>query len=456
MGRWICWKRFVIARRVAEIFFPQRPALGLHQRHFSPAVVDKIVSANAEQKSAASAKRQLGKLAEIDVSVPLIMELSAEIGQELQEHLQQQSRAHAAQELQPQHAEPPNLAVVAMDGGRIMTRAEAGRGVHGQAWKETKNACLQTMSSTVSQEDPHPQLPACFSDRPYVEKLVREIHASRTGQVPKEAETGDFSADLRHDVEDLLRDEPAAGEPSCRGDSAPSAERKKESWRPQRLVRTCLSSMACSDDFGPLVAAEAQRRGFYDASRRAFLGDGQAWNWTLQARHFSDFETITDFVHPLGYVYDAARVLAPDDPWPVYLQATEACWQGRVTDVLTQLRTWQIGHPTPEGEKLPEHDPRTIVQAAVTYLQHNQARMNYPLYRRAGLPVTSAMIESLIKEMNYRVKGTEKFWNRPQGADHILHIRAAVLGDEDRLSQWILNRPGSYFYRRQHPLASAA
>jgi hypothetical protein len=85
--------------------------------------------------------------------------------------------------------------------------------------------------------------------------------------------------------------------------------------------------------------------------------------------------------------------------------------------------------------------------------------MNYPAYRCAGLPVTSAMIESLIKEMNYRVKGTEKFWNRPQGADHILHVRAASLCDNDRLSQWILNRPGSYYYRTstsQHVLASAA
>ena len=58
------------------------------------------------------------------------------------------------------------------------------------------------------------------------------------------------------------------------------------------------------------------------------------------------------------------------------------------------------------------------------------------------------MVESLIKEMNFRVKGTEKFWNRPDGAEAIVQIRAASLGDDDRLSQWILNRPGSYFYRR--------
>jgi len=82
--------------------------------------------------------------------------------------------------------------------------------------------------------------------------------------------------------------------------------------------------------------------------------------------------------------------------------------------------------------------------------------MNYPEYRKAGLPTTSAMIESLIKEINYRVKGTEKFWNRPAGAEAILQVRAAALDDHDRLSHWILNRPGSPHYRRSTPLAAAA
>ncbi|HWD40960.1 MAG TPA: hypothetical protein VG944_19080 [Fimbriimonas sp.] len=209
--------------------------------------------------------------------------------------------------------------------------------------------------------------------------------------------------------------------------------------------------MACSDDFGPLVAGEAQRRRFYQAERRAFLGDGQAWNWTLQERFFPTFVGITDFVHPLGYLYDAARVLSPADPWPVYLQVSEACWQGRLDDFLTELRAWQTANPVPGNEELPEQDPRAIIQTTITYLENNRKRMNYPEYRRAGLPVSSAMIESLIKEINYRVKGTEKFWNRPDGAEHILQVRAAALGDDDRLSQWIVNRPGSPFYRRSTP-----
>ena len=90
-------------------------------------------------------------------------------------------------------------------------------------------------------------------------------------------------------------------------------------------------------------------------------------------------------------------------------------------------------HPTRADEDLSEDDPRSIVQETITYLANNETRMDYPAYRRKGLPVSSFMIESLIKEINYRVKGTEKFWNRPQGAKHILQIRAAALCDDDRL-----------------------
>jgi hypothetical protein len=450
MARLNWLSQFAIARLVVEIFFPQRPALGLNRRSYSPAVIDRIVSANAHTKSAASAQQMLRKLAEVSVSVPQIMDLSGEVGQELEEQLQRQADAHAQGALESQHAEPPSLAVVSVDGGRIMTRADATRGVHEPAWKETKNACLLTMSSVVSLDDPHPDLPTCFTDQDYVEKLVREIHSTATGASRKAQETSP------------VLNQPAEADSVSATPSPPlpANSRRREKWRPQRLVRTCVSSMVSSDEFGPLVAGEAQRRGFYQAGRSAFLGDGQAWNWTLQETHFADFVPIADFVHPLGYVYEAARALAPDDPWPVYRAAATACWQGRVADFLEELREWQATHPVLPDEPLPDHDPRAVVRSAITYLQHNQVRMHYPAYRRAGLPVSSAMIESLIKEINYRVKGTEKFWNRPAGAEQILQVRAAALGDDDRLSSWILNRPGSFFHRastqKRHLLAIAA
>lgn len=414
--------------------------LGLEQAGFSPTAIDKIVSANAEHKSAAKAKKMLAKLAEVVVTEPVIHKLTAVIGAELQEHSQQQAVAHGQQQLSPQHPEPPQVAAVSVDGGRILTRDVGPRGVHNQQWKETKVACLLTLSSRVSDEDPHPELPGCFANEKYVDRLIRELHTVRScGE--KALEMPENMAELEEILDQVPQPADASPGSSPRSPSATD-------WRPRRLLRTCLATMACSDDFGPLVAGEAQRRGFYNASRQAFLGDGLKWNWTLHQKYFPDFVAIVDFVHPLSYLYNAAAAIAPKQRWSYYLQAARDCWQGRVAEVLQRLRDWQAAHPVPADAKLPADDPRQMVQTAVTYLTNNQSRMDYPAYRRAGLPVSTSMVESLIKEINYRVKGTEKFWNRPDGAETILQVRAAALCDNDRLSDWILTRPGSYFYRR--------
>ena len=102
------------------------------------------------------------------------------------------------------------------------------------------------------------------------------------------------------------------------------------------------------------------------------------------------------------------------------------------------------------------NDPRVQLTETVTYLSNNQERMDFPSYRCRGLPVRSCAVESLIKEFNRRVKGTEKFWNRPAGAEAILQVRAALLSDGDRLSRFIHTRPGQLHYRRTIPTSPVA
>jgi hypothetical protein len=74
------------------------------------------------------------------------------------------------------------------------------------------------------------------------------------------------------------------------------------------------------------------------------------------------------------------------------------------------------------------------------YVTDNAARMEYPRYRREGLPVTSTLVESLIKQFNKRVKGTEKFWLRG-GAEAILQGRAAYLSEDGRDEAFYAHRP---------------
>ncbi len=77
---------------------------------------------------------------------------------------------------------------------------------------------------------------------------------------------------------------------------------------------------------------------------------------------------------------------------------------------------------------------RQTVEETLTYVTNNRERMRYPEYRRLGLPISSAPVESTIKQINRRVKGSEKFWLEG-GAEAILQLRAAQLSQDDRWSR---------------------
>jgi hypothetical protein len=322
---------------------------------------------------------------------------------------------------------------VEVDGGRLRTREVGkGPGVHQQQNKEDKIAALVTLQTQEHQTDPQPEPPESFLEPRRVQRLVQQMQG-QAGASPQEEEK----------QEDASRaEQPEGGR----------AERRDEDrTSPQKRVRTCLASMAASREFGPMMAAEAQERGFYRARKRAFLGDGAAYNWTIHRGYFPDFEAITDFLHVLCYVYLAAWAVGADEAarWSVYVGWLRACWQGRVREVIEELRVWQsrIGEP-PEQEEADAKDPRRLVAEALSYLVNNQSRMDYPRYRKEGLPITSSLVESLVGQFNARLKSKQKYFNRPDGAEAILQLRAAVLSEDDRLTRFFEQRPG-YPHRRR-------
>jgi hypothetical protein len=140
-----------------------------------------------------------------------------------------------------------------------------------------------------------------------------------------------------------------------------------------------VATTRSSDAFGPLVAAEAEARGFVAAPRQAFVGDGQAWNWTLQKAYFPRSIAIADFIHVLTYVYLAAKAVTASAPahWETYLGWARSCWTGHVAEVIAALEEWsrRLG-PLAPGEDPPASDPRRVVSKALTYLRNNAPRMD--------------------------------------------------------------------------------
>jgi len=392
--------------------------LKLGTEGYSPAMLQKIEYASGNEPSFSQASRALAHLAEVSISPKHLQRLAGRLGEERRQYRDAEVAAHQAKTLQPRHTEPPVVAAVHLDAGKIQMRDDDGpAGVREPHWADTKVACCVTYTPRTGTQDPQPDPPPAFLDRPSVMRLCREMNKVRNAP-PTVAEAA-----------------------QARSSKSGSAD-EKDIERPERLVRTAVATMQPAEPFGAMAAAEAMRRGFYRAAKQAVLGDGAAWIWNLADQFFPDWVQTLDFLHLLTYLY-AAAVNAhrgqANRAWRLYVRLVRAAWSGQAAKVIGLLTAERkrLGD-APQGA--PPDDPRCVVAQVLEYVTRNERRMDYAFNRREGLPCTSAPVESLIKQFNQRVKGSEKFWTS-HGAEAILQIRAAYLSDDDRAAAHHDRRP---------------
>lgn len=449
----------------------------------SPAVLQKMVQAGVRNRSFSEASRELSESAELDIAAKAVERVVRRIGRERVAQRDAATDAFQALPLPEQRdgcpqPKVPSVAVVQFDCGRMLVRermststpsaaavpaaatekpagpreenahqgkqvvevavsAAAQCSVEAEAdslpndetghaaeetpvdecrsryWRDNKVGCLLSMHSVEQAEDPCPEIPSSFLEISRITELVRGLgnHASGVPRAPAE---------------------PAVKKESEAGD-------KKRPGTPVPLVRTILASRACSAVFGAMLLAAAWARGFAAAPRKAFVADGAAMNWTMWAQYFSHYVPILDFIHALQYVFAAAmagRSFAAG--WEVYCRWIQLVWEGRVSEVIARLRQRQeeLGLPP---ENASATDPRKTVAVTLGYLETHQSRMEYARYRRLGLPMMSCYAESAVKQINHRVKGTEKFWCEA-GAEAILQLRADYLSDTQPLVRFWQHR----------------
>jgi len=389
-----------------------------------------MVYAGSHASSFEQASQDLEEEAELKVSGQRIMRVTKRIGQERVAERDAETEAWAKQSLPEQRNSPrqqvPHVACVEMDGGRLQIRnrkpseEELQRMQRAGFWREDKVGCLLSMASAVSDEDPCPQIPQVFVDPKRMRKISREIKGFC---VPDDEE-------------------------SARGE----ALSQQRPGQPEILVRSVVATREDVHVFGRQLAAAAWQRGFAAAPRKAFVADGQDANWTVWRNHFSHYTPILDFIHAICYVFAAAVAgRGMRDGWPIYCQWAQWIWSGQVQSVIEalQVRQQELGVPE-EGES--EETARTKVADALRYLKNQKSRMRYDQYRREGLPITSSHIESTIKQINRRVKGSEKFWSEG-GAEALLQLAADYLSETEPLATFWRERPNHATGQRHYQSA---
>ena len=432
----------------------------------------KIVYAGVQTHSFTEGAQHLEKLAEVTIPVKHVERLTRQVGEErLTERADQVAvweELPLVEREQSPGSPPPAVAVVEMDGGRMQIRepnwggtedaavavptatappqvaestsaasaaepdaatASAARHNH---WREDKVGCLLTMTSTVSATDPCPEIPAVFVDPLRALALAQGIGKTAVPEGAPFARAG-----------------PAAPTPAAET----TAEAQRRPSVPELEQRVIVASRANNHAFGPMLAAMAWGLGLLAATRRAFVADGASGNWTVQKTWFPRFEPILDFLHALTYVYAAAmagRKFA--EGWPIYKEWIQRVWSGQVANVIAALteRQHELGQPQASDQ---QGSPRQVIHEALSYLTNNQEYMKYDEYRRQGLPLMSSYVESTVKQINRRVKGTEKFWSE-EGAEPILQLRADYLSDTDPMAAfWQRRQKNMTGHRRYHRAA---
>jgi hypothetical protein len=368
-----------------------------------------------------AASQDLAKLSDHSISAERVRRACGHVGADRLAQRQRLQRSFESKSLpdqnrgKPSDVAPPKIACVMADGGRYQQldrNLESPRPTSarkGEHWKESRIGILVRMIGEQYENDPQPVLPPELRYDAMAETL---------------AEIGKTGAKLES------CDEPDESEATS------SIADNDGLVGPQLERRKVVASRQPWDEFGPLLASQAWYQGFAAAERKVFVSDGSATIEKMQRTHFRHYTSVLDILHALSYCLAAARAISKDEGAArhQYNDWASAIWEGRVDDVINILIAYEAKYgPPPENSG--SDDPREILRVSRTYYENHADRMDYPTYRTQGYPLTSSLMESSVKQVSRRVKGTEKYWASP-GAEAILTLRADYLSDDEPMEQY--------------------
>jgi hypothetical protein len=372
-------------------------------------MLEKIAYDSQELKSFPSAHKMLTRDTPVKMTLRQVWEQAERVGADLVRRRNAEAKEMNEGRPPKPPANPPDLLVVSPDGARLQDRSRPP----GRRWCEYKAAVVYRAARDEearegTRDDPQP-----------------ECHWRFKTTLGKRQQAG-----------------------------------KKTYHDPEPEVKTFTATTENIDRFPVYVELEAKRRGLMEADTVAVVGDGGSFVWRTSkeicearvARGKPVFE-ILDTMHANSHLAAAAKAAwgGRSSAQAVKWLNARLCelWAGKAGKLIRALEKKAEGlGPRPDppaagepddrrGEPIDEErgeaelPPEVVLWRCRDYFEKNRERIRYDVFRRHGLPLTSAHIESGIGQTNERVKASKKAWLL-EHAEEMLALRCQALSEDGR------------------------
>ena len=191
------------------------------------------------------------------------------------------------------------------------------------------------------------------------------------------------------------------------------------------------ATLGDADAMFSLLEEYLRRLGIAQAARVIFVGDGAPWIWervsrlreALSPEGVEVFEVV-DYYHAAAHLWKLVEVREPlseKERNRLYAKAKRRLREGEVQDLKQEVLQGTRGKV------------RKQVLKGMEYFETYASRMQYAIFKAAGVPQGSGCVESAIRRViNLRLKAPGTFWT-PKMAEVFLFLRAQVISGRWRV-----------------------
>jgi len=213
--------------------------------------------------------------------------------------------------------------------------------------------------------------------------------------------------------------------------ATPSPQRPGVEYQgPSPGPRSVVATMESWEALGNHASTLADRRGYARAVQKVFISDAATGVRSVRETCFPDARFVLDWAHAVEHLHVCAvAAFGPGPKEADWLERQkERLWNGQLPAVISEIArlSRRLGPPPKSAS---ENDPRKIVASNLEYFRSNRQAMDYPLFRKQGWPLGSGIVESTIKQVGKRMKGTEKHWTI-RGAEQTLQVITHLISQD--------------------------